>query len=504
MSESKGIDCENKKKLKAPCVIGCPANVDAEGYISLIAKGKYEEALALEREVNPFAAVCGRICPSPCERVCYRGKFDQPIAIRELKRFIADYEYKNKISQGIFIKTTAKKFALNSPIKNGAHPKVAIIGAGPAGLTCAYQLAKKGYIVNVFESSSVIGGMLALAIPEFRLPRYALAQDIEYIKSYGIEIFLNQTLGKDFSIDDLFEKGYKAIFLALGAHKEIRANIPGEDLQGVYYCIDFLKQLQNKKINIGKRVAVIGGGNSAVDSARVSLRLGAQEVYILYRRSRQEMPANTQEFDSAIAEGVKIEYLVIPQRIIGRNGKVNAIECIRTRLGDPDESGRRKPIPISGSEFELQIDTVIFAISQKPDLSCIKSEISIQTTAQDTIKVDPITYQTTREGVFAGGDVISGASTVINAIAQANEASVAIDRYLRGLNIKNTLTKKTDKMVPYEDVPKPVKKRAREKPSQLPLEQRIASFEEVNRGFIEEQAIEEARRCLNCGHKLRC
>ena len=462
------------------CVDGCPAGVDAQGYVALISQKKYEEALVLERENNPFASVCGRVCTHPCESKCSRGEFDEPIAIRGLKRFIADKEI------------TREKPVIQYKRKE----KIAVIGSGPAGLTCSYFLSKKGYNVTVFESLPVAGGMLSVGIPNFRLPRDKLKNDIDFIKDYGIEIKNNTTLGIDFSIDSLIKDGYKSIYLAIGAHKEKKLGIPGEDLDGVRYCVDFLKNVNiNKDIKIGNRIAVIGGGNAAIDAARTALRLGAKEVTIVYRRSRLEMPADEEEILAAEEEGVKIKYLASTAKIFGKNNKVIALECINMKLGRPDESGRRRVIPIKDSEFQIDIDTIIPAISQSPDLAWSGNDKNLKKTDWGTIYADPITFETSIKGVFAGGDAVTGPGVIIEAISQGKEAAISIDRFINDEDLKEGRLKK--KLV----APTPkieVDKKSRIEMPKLSSKNRVNNFKEIDLGFTGEMAINESLRCLNC------
>jgi heterodisulfide reductase subunit A len=474
------------KRGTSPCKLACPAGVNAQGYVALITQKKFKEALALEREANPFPAVCGRVCTHPCETECKRGEFDQPIAIRSLKRFITDQE------------TEVEAAELPTPKKE----TVAIVGSGPAGLTCGYYLGKEGYKTTVFEALPVVGGMLAAGIPDFRLPRDRLQQDIDYIKQYGMEIKTNKRLGEDFSIDDLFKKGYKAVLLALGAWRERRLGVEGEELDGMYYCVDFLRNVNlGEDVKVGKKVAVVGGGNAAIDAARTALRVGAEEVSIVYRRSRVEMPANAEEIAAAEEEGIRIEYLAAPTKILGKNGKVCGMECIRMELGPPDESGRRRPIPIEGSEFEIEADTIIPAISQSPELGPLKDDVKLEKTKWDTLVVDPVTLQTSLQGVFAVGDVVSGPATVIEAIAGGKEAAISIDRYIKGMDMKEGREIEREEV---EEVIPPTEKEARQEESSLPVGERSKSFKEVDLGLTLEQAIEEANRCLNCAICCEC
>ncbi|MEO0225554.1 MAG: NAD(P)-binding protein [candidate division WOR-3 bacterium] len=482
------------KRGHSPCRVACPAGVNAHGYIALIAARKFKEALELERQANPFASVCGRVCNHPCEGECTRKEIDAPIAIASLKRFIADYELKSKRE-------------LPAPVEK-IYPKkrVAVVGSGPGGLTCAYFLAKQGYPVTVFEALNVVGGMLVTGIPEFRLPRPAINADIEYIKAVGIEIKTGVTIGKDIKYQDLQDMGYKAVFIAVGAHKSLKLDIPGEELKGVLHCIEFLREVNfGRKPAIGKKVAVIGGGNAAIDCARVALRLGAQEVTIVYRRSRREMPANENEIESAIKEGVKIHYLAAPTKIIGKDGKVSSMECIRMELGEPDATGRRRPVPVPGSEFTIEVDNVIPAVSQAPDLGNLPADFNLELTRWGTIVVDPDTLATSIDGVFAGGDAVSGPATIIEAVAAGKKAAQSIHKYLQGEDIKTapakekiTIARKTEEELKLYD------RQERVRMPELEVAQRANNFKEVELGFSEEDAVKEAQRCLDCSVCCEC
>lgn len=389
--------------LNLPEIFLLTRNIAAErGYIS-----RFNEALeTIGREIA-FPGVCGLVC---------FGKVDDPTAIKTLERYVADYELKERAEKAI-------------PVPKKRREKIAVIGSGPAGLTAAYELAGKGYQVTVFESLPEPGGMLRVGIPEFRLPRKVLDTEIERIKGLGVEIRTNVTVGKDLTIDGLLKDGYKAVFIATGAQKSRKLRIEGEELKGVIPALDLLKEVNmGKKVKLGDRVAVIGGGNVAIDAARAVLRLGAKEVTILYRRSREEMPANPWEVRHGEKEGVKIQFLVAPKKILGKDGRLFAIECIRMELGEPDESGRRRPIPIEDSEFTIQLDTMILAIGESPDSSLLPKGIEV--TRQNTVTVHPITLETSLPGIFAGGDVVSGPATVIEAIVAGRKAASSIDDYL--------------------------------------------------------------------------
>jgi heterodisulfide reductase subunit A len=406
------------------CQQSCPVGIDIRGYVGLIADGRYLEAIDLVKKRNPLPAICGRVCNHPCESQCNRGKEDEPIAIDTLKRFVADYELRLR-REG--------KIPRPKPVPKNGLGKVAIVGAGPAGLTCAHDLAKKGYESVIFEAAPVPGGMLYLGIPEYRLPRDIILEEVEAITDLGVELRLKTPINKELTIDDLLTQGYKAIFLAIGAHKGLKLGVPGEDeYEGFLDCIVFLRRVNlGDKTKPGKRVIVIGGGNSAIDAARTALRVGSDEVYILYRRSRKEMPANPWEIEEAEHEGVKIHYLAAPVKITGEKGKVTGMECIRMELGKPDASGRRRPVPIKGSEFFIEADVIVPAISQEPDLSFLHEGHGLSINRWNSFDVDSRTMQTNRPGIYAGGDAVTGPATVIEAIAAGHKAADSIDKYLR-------------------------------------------------------------------------
>jgi heterodisulfide reductase subunit A len=407
------------KEDRPICQETCPVHLDIRGYIGLVADGKLNEALDLIRERLPLPGVIGRICPHPCEQQCNRGIQDCALAINALKRFVADYE----------VRTSGKPKAV---IKAPRKDKVAIVGAGPAGLTCAHDLAIMGYQVTVFESLPVVGGMLYIGIPEYRLPKDILQREIDDIRNVGVEIKNNTPIGKDLSIDDLFQNGFKAVFIAVGAHQSMKLGVLGEEANGVVLGVDLLRDLNlGKKVKVGKKVVVIGGGNVAMDAARSAVRLGAKKVSILYRRTRQEMPASEEEIQAAEAEGIEITYLVAPAEVLSHNGKVAGIKSIRMKLGEPDASGRKRPVVIKGSEFDIDADMVIPAIGQITDISFLGKSSGIATTKGNTLLVSPETLATSRNGVFAGGDAVTGPATAIEAIAAGQKAATAIDQYLR-------------------------------------------------------------------------
>ncbi|KYK36859.1 MAG: FAD-dependent oxidoreductase [Theionarchaea archaeon] len=473
------------KRAKSPCTAACPAGIAAHGYIALISQRKYKEALELVRDVLPFPSICGRGCHHPCEAECNRSEVDEPVNVRSLKRFIADY---------------VREHGEEAPpcAVCNKEDRIAVIGAGPAGLTCGLRLLRMGYPVTVFDSGSEPGGLLTSCIPEFRIPTDVAQYDIDWILAQGLDVKGNTTVGKDVSFADL-QKEYKAIFVAVGAQGSTALKVDGINLDGVFYGMSFLKDVKKKRSldNFGKKVAVIGGGNVAVDSARSALRLGA-DVTILYRRSRQEMPAHTWEIEDTEEEGITIRYLVSPVRILGKNGKVTGVECIRMELGEPDESGRRRPIPVKGSEFVVDVDTVILAIGQKPELTGFEK---IDAASWGTITADPVTLETNIPGVFAGGDIVRGPSSIIEATADGNRAAVSIDRYLRGLDLYE------DRLPDHDIAEKPEGIFEHQKRNPLPKRdpaKRIKDFEEIEYNYDEETAVKEAMRCLNCGGCSEC
>ncbi|BCV21971.1 NADH-quinone oxidoreductase subunit NuoF [Moorella sp. Hama-1] len=468
--------------FNSPCQNTCPANVDVPIYIDLIRQRRFAEAYEVIRRENPFPVVCGRVCNHPCEGKCNRAKIDQPLAIRELKRFAADYA----------MKLNGQRPRPAVAPSNGQ--KVAVIGAGPAGLTAAYYLALKGYGVTVFEALPVAGGMMAVGIPEYRLPKKTLQAEIDTILELGVELQTGKALGRDFSLDDLKAKGYEAVFVAIGAHKDQKLGVPGEDLEGVYAGATFLRQL-----NLGqapdvkdKVVAVIGGGNVAMDAARSALRLGAREVHIIYRRQKDDMPAIREEIHEAEKEGIKITCQANPVAIQGENGRVTAMQCARMAMGEFDRSGRRRPVPIEGADFTLPVDVVIAAIGQTVDRTGIPEGVEVG--RGGTVVADAKTGATSLPGIFAGGDCVAGPDTVIGAIAAGKAAAAAIDRYLGGDGrVVPEMEIKRQRTAPViEDHTE------REVAAALEPEERLQGFVEVELGYDEEKAVAEASRCLRC------
>ncbi|UCH98283.1 MAG: NADH-quinone oxidoreductase subunit NuoF [Candidatus Aminicenantes bacterium] len=472
--------------ISSPCQHTCPLAQDAPCYIGLIAQGKFEEAIKIVRKENPLPLICGRVCDTPCEVKCKAGEWGDSIAIRSLKRFLADYEMKH----GVHIEEKPK---------SERDERVAVIGSGPGGLTCAHYLALAGYKSTIFESQPIAGGMLAVGIPEFRLPRDVLNAEIERIKKLGVEIKTNTRVGEDIQLSELKDE-YKAIFIATGAHKGLKMRIPGEDAEGTIDGVEFLRDFNlGREVKIGDKVIIVGGGNSAIDAARVVKRLG-KDTRIFYRRTRAEMPAIESEVDEAIIEGIDLQLLVVPTKVLASNGKIEAIECVRMKLGDMDESGRRRPVPIPGSEFRVEVDTLILAISQEPDVSFITDGDSLKISKWNTIEVDPETLHTNIEGIFAGGDVVTGPNNVTEAMAHGKLAARMIDKYIRGekLERKYEVTRPALRVEPLQLSEEEIESLKKPEMSLIPVSQRIGSFKEVELGFTEAQAIAEAKRCLRC------
>jgi NADH-quinone oxidoreductase subunit F len=476
-----------KRLTPAPCQDTCPAGIDVPSYVALISWGRYQESLDLIRKDNPFPAICGRVCTHPCESNCKRGETDKPVSIKALKRFVADYEKKTGRKPVDKVEITQKE-------------KVAVIGAGPAGLTCARDLALKGYAVTVFEALPIAGGLLTMGIPDYRLPQKEVEVEINDIRALGVEIKTNTPVGGDLTLEDL-RKEYEAVFIGVGAWKSLKLNIPGEgEFEGFLDCLTFLKNVNlGEREKPGDKVVVIGGGNAAIDAARTSIRLGAREVHIVYRRSREEMPASKEEVDEAAHEGVVINYLAAPLKVLGDGGRVAGLECIRTELGEPDASGRRRPVPIKGSEFVISVDVILPAIGQQPDSSFLDGGSGIKVSKWNSIEVDPDTLQTNVHGIFAGGDAVTGPATVIEAIAAGQKAAVVMDNYLR----RDELTKgqkipRPRMLIDLVEMTEEMETYVRPEVPAIDVEERRKSFKEAELGFEEEVAVCESKRCLRC------
>lgn len=486
----------------SPCNEGCPAGQDIEGAMVLIGKGKVLEAWDLFKEESPFPGVCGRVCYHPCESSCNRAEFDEAVSINALERFLADEAFKH--GRRVTVRRERKT------------EKVAVIGSGPAGMTCAYHLARMGYAVTVFEALPVLGGMLRVGIPEYRLRKKILEAEIDQILELGVTTEINSRFGENLQQKDL--KEYAAIFFALGNHVSKKLGVPGENEEWAMSGVEFLRKVSlGKEVPTGKKVVIIGGGNTAIDAARTALRLGAKPS-ILYRRTREEMPAFPAEVLEADEEGIDISFLVSPVRLAMENGQ-KKLECVKNRLGPPDEDGRRRPVEVKGSNYFLEVDQVLTAIGEDADLAALPRKIGIQ----DNIILTDERGATKQEGIFAGGDIIHQPHTVVHAIGSGKRAAIFIDcflgkkkwegvfdairigergslsmrRYLQDEKERPPLSPKTvllkDLNLDYFEPKK------RKKTTRLPMGKRQGTFEEVNLGFPEETALAEAKRCFNCG-----
>jgi NADPH-dependent glutamate synthase beta subunit-like oxidoreductase len=467
-----------EKQQTSPCKAECPAHIDVQGYVNLAAKGKFEEALALIKKSSPFPSICGRVCHHPCESNCSRGDIDKSVGIHGIERFIADLD----LNAGT---------RYMPRIKDKKEDKIAIFGSGPAGLTCAYYLAIKGYPVTVFEKAAELGGMLTTGIPSYRLP-------IQHIRDMGVTMKTNVEIGTDVTVARLRQEGYKAFFVGVGTQECIELDIEGEDLDGVYPGLDYLRLVnQGEQVALGKNVAVIGGGNAAMDAVRSARRLGAENAFIIYRRGLEEMPANAEEIEECQQEGIPINILTQPLRFIGENGRIKAIECLKMQLAKPDESGRRRPEPVAGSEFTIEVENAISALGQEADWSCLTSECACTLSDWGTMNVDPLTLQSDDPDIFAGGDAVRGPQSIIEAIADGKRAATSIDFFIKGRDLKlgrgeelKTITN------PQKEVYNKID------PVQMPrldAQERVNNFDEVQQGLTEEMVIQEAKRCINCG-----
>jgi NADPH-dependent glutamate synthase beta subunit-like oxidoreductase len=463
-------------RLPVRCGKACPAGIDIPRYVRLISEGRPGDSLAVIKQAIPFPGILGRACFAPCEANCRQAKQEEPIAIRMLKRFAYDHAtYEEK-----------------KPVK-GTGKRVAIVGSGPAGFTAAYYLAKMGHGVTIFEALPQAGGMMRVGIPAYRLPRRILDEEIDMVKNLGVEIKTNTKVE---SLDTLFKDGYQAILVATGAHQGIKMGVEGEDHPKVMECIDFLRDVNfGKKVKLGDRVAVIGGGNAAIDAARTVLRLGAKDVTIFYRRTKAEMPANASEVEEAIREGVKIEFLAAPTKIFSKNGAVT-LENIRMKLGAPDASGRPRPEPIEGSEFKVDVDAVIAAIGQRPD---VPKQFKLEIGKGNVVVADAETMATSQKGVFSAGDAVSGPASIVEAVRTGKKAAISIDKHLGG---KGVLPIEEIKIKDLTSRDTFIQRRARESkrvemPS-LPIKDRLRGFDEVELGLSEEMAMAEGQRCWRC------
>jgi NADPH-dependent glutamate synthase beta subunit-like oxidoreductase len=469
-------------EMKSPCTLACPAGVNVQGYVGLIAKGRFKDALELIRRDLPIPSVCGRACTHPCESVCTRQKLDEPISIMELKRFVIDQE------------TT-----MPDPLPITKRQKVAVVGSGPAGLSAAWGMVKRGYRVTIFEALPVAGGMLAVGLPEYRLPKLILQRDLDYLTALGVQIRTNSPVRDTLAIDELKGQGYEAVFISVGAHKGHRLPIPGADLQGVFIGVPFLRDVNlKKKVNVGRKVMVLGGGRVALDCARAATRLGATEVHIACVENIDSMRAGTAEIREAEEEGILIHDAQSFAKIHGQAGRVCGMECLEVRSFSIDRSGvlQINTIPNSGHFYET--DTVIFALGQSPDLGPFPD---FRTPNRKTIAVDPVTMSTNLPGIFAGGEAVSGPISIIDAVAAGKRAAASIDSYLQGFIYKESPLTCDIKCSEIEvRIPPDIAKHPRRRAKTLPKARR-KSWDEISLGFSEAAAMEEAKRCLNCaGH----
>jgi len=465
--------------LMPPCQVACPLHMDIREYVDLTAQGRIMEALQVIRDGNPFPSICAHVCTHPCEDACRRGQVDAPIAIRAVKRFAVEFGGDRMIR----------------PEAETSHEqKVAVVGSGPAGLACAYYLRKLGYPVTIFEAHSELGGMLRVGIPQYRLPREVLDTEIHRLTSMGVEI---RTNARVVSIDLLLEMGYRAVFLTIGAHQGLKMGIEGEDSPGVIDGATFLREVNlGLKPSLGEKVAVVGGGNVAIDAARTAVRLGVKQVKVLYRRSRAEMPANEEEVSQAEEEGIAMVFLAAPTRVRRRDGHLE-VTCIRMELGEPDAGGRRQPVPVPGSEFQERLDALITAIGQAPQAP---GSFGVRLGRGSTIQVDPVTMTTNRAGVFAGGDAVTGPATVVEALAAGRRAATRISDYLQHrypLPEKEALDSLAGDLRP--ETVEAIRKIGRFEWETAPAEARAQDFAPIDLVYDWQAAISEARRCLRCG-----
>jgi NADPH-dependent glutamate synthase beta subunit-like oxidoreductase len=477
----------------APCRQTCPAEIDIPLYVAQIREGDYEGAVNTIRERNPFLLSCGRVCPHPCEVNCRRGIEDEPVSINQLKRFVADYEMNSEER-------------LPVPMAPQTRKRIAVIGAGPAGLTCAYFLRRLGHQVNIFEAMPKMGGMLRYGIPQYRLPKEVLDWEIDGILNLGIDFHTNVRFGQDFDLTSLVASGFDAIFLGIGAWKDASLRVKGEDLKGCYTGIDFLSRLASgENIPTGRTSAIIGGGNTAIDCTRNLIRLGVKKVYIVYRRTRAEMPANAVEIDAAEHEGVQFLFLAAPVEVKGdEDGRVTHLEYLKMELGEPDASGRRRPVPIEGSETLLETDMLITAIGQSPEISFTersrKRLAELKTTRWNTIDVNPETLQSNIPYLFAAGDAATGPSLVVDAIGGGRRAARSIHQFVMGQKITANTKELGQDLIAETlfDHVAGVIKNPRAPMPELPIEERIYSFVEVDQVLTEDSAKNESNRCLSC------
>jgi NADPH-dependent glutamate synthase beta subunit-like oxidoreductase len=479
----------------APCQMTCPAGIDVPTYVSLIGAGRDAEAIEVIRKDCPFPWVCGTVCTRPCEFMCVRGRIDTPISIKGLKAFAAE-------------RAMSERRYRNPEKQPDKGKKVCVVGAGPSGLSAAYYLALKGYGVRVLEEKPYAGGMLLLGIPRYRLPREIIDREVEMLRELGVEFRFNIRFGRDAASEDLRKEGFEAFFIAIGAQKSYNLVIPGEsDFPQVCQAVEFLERVAlEDRTPPGKNVIVIGGGNVAIDAARTALRLGSGQVTMAYRRTRAEMPADSEEVDQAEEEGILLSFLTIPIEVLGHDGRVTGLRCLRARMVETEKGNRMVPVPIEGSDFIIEADAVISAIGQQVDSSCLEDIPGLQWTRRRTVETNMASMETSVPGVFAGGDAVLGPATVIEAIGGGKKAADAIERYLSGLpQPKMPPVPFRRGRVPFAEV-SAAEKTTRRRPEMplLNIDRRRTTFQQVELGLPEEKVREEARRCLRCDVCLRC
>ncbi|MGO9569983.1 MAG: FAD-dependent oxidoreductase [Desulfomonilaceae bacterium] len=488
--------------ISAPCMNTCPCHINIPGYVEALQELRYGESLKIIREEMPLPGITGRICPAPCEKACSVANMgDVAIPIKTLKRVAADYELFHHL------KPPMQKMDLTAP-------PVAVVGAGPAGIAAAYYLNRLGHPVTVLEGLQVSGGMIGVGIPPYRQPRDVLQREIDIIKDLGVEIKFGLRLGKDFTIQDLFNQGFRAVFLGIGSHRSIALGLKGEDegIEGIFSGgIDFLRDINlGRDVTIGENVAIVGGGNTAIDCARTCLRMGASRVGIVYRRTEAEMPADPEEMEDAREEGINFYFLTQPTDILSEKGKIAGLKCVRMELGEPDWTGRRRPVPIEGSEFDLAADTLIPAIGQASNLDFVSSDDGIEITRRGTIQVDKQTMMTGRPGVFAAGDAVSGPLTVVHGLAGGKRAARMIHDYVtQGKCSPSEEQWMEDLIAGIEKdhgvlvtARTPVREGGKPPQRKLDARERVASFREVDSGFTQRSSFIEASRCLRCFHLI--
>ena len=482
-------------KLTAPCLDACPIHLDIPKYVELIKDAKFAESLAVIRERLPIAGIVGRVCFRPCEKHCRRGNLDEPISIKALKRFVADHEIAEQ---------KEPEYEITPSEKTG---RVAIVGAGPAGITCAYHLVRTGHEVTIYEALDEPGGMSAVGIPDYRLPRNILQDEVQQIQQIGVSINYSQTIGNDLTLSQL-ENEYDAVFVGIGAQDSTKIGIEGENkgYQGFIPGLDYLREVNagGDPYPQGKKVVVIGGGNVAIDCVRCSLRSDKEDIHLVYRRTRNEMPADEVEIHDAEEEQVQFQFLTAPVRILTDGGKVVGLECIKMELGEPDDSGRPRPVPVEGSEFVFDCDTVVSAIGQQVDLSLLAGMDDVQTSQWNTFVVDEYTKQSSRPKIFVAGDCETGPDALITACAGGRRAAHSIDRFINGQPLDYDDSHYFDKLFenvkiydPEEEILK-VESKTRYRPGMLPPETRKSTFDEVEQGLSAQEAVAEAERCLRC------